>query len=61
MSEDGHIWHERIFSSMKINCCMNCGFIKNEGKPNKQCPGPIGVSLREDPSQPQEHRKANDA
>lgn len=46
-SENGHIWHERIFSSMQIKCCMNCGFIKNENKPNKPCPGQIGVSLRE--------------
>jgi len=47
MSEDnGHIWHERVFASMQIRCCMNCGFIKNEDQPNKPCPGPIGVELR---------------
>ncbi len=47
VNEDGHIWHEKVFSSMKIKCCMNCGFIKNEDQPNKPCPGPIGVGLRE--------------
>ena len=46
MDEAGHVWHERIYSSMRIMCCMNCGFIKNPEKPNKQCPGPIGVELR---------------
>lgn len=40
-----HIWHDKIFSSMKLKCCMNCGFIKNDDKPNKLCPGPIGVEL----------------
>ena len=44
--ETGHVWHEKVYSSMRILCCMNCGFIKNEEKPNKPCPGPIGVSLR---------------
>lgn len=44
--DTGHIWHEKVYSSMRIMCCMNCGFIKNEGKTNKPCPGPIGVSLR---------------
>lgn len=47
VDDNGHIWHERVFASMQIRCCMNCGFIKNEDKPNKPCPGPIGVSLRE--------------
>ena len=32
---------------MRIMCCMNCGFIKNPDKPNKPCPGPIGVELRD--------------
>jgi len=45
--ENGHVWHDRVFSSMKIKCCMNCGFIKNEDQMNKPCPGPIGVGLRE--------------
>lgn len=44
--DGGHVWHEKVFSSMKINCCMNCGFIKNEDQPNKPCPGPIRVGLR---------------
>ena len=44
--ENGHVWHDRVFSSMKIKCCMNCGFIKNEDQPNKPCPGPIGVEPR---------------
>jgi len=45
--ENGHVWHDRVFSSMKIKCCMNCGFIKNEDQMNKPCPGPIGAGLRE--------------
>jgi len=45
-TENGHIWHEKIFSSMAIKCCMNCGFIKNENQPNAPCPGPIGVEVR---------------
>lgn len=45
-NENGHVWHEKIFSSMQIKCCMNCGFIRNEKQPNKPCPGPIGVGLR---------------
>jgi hypothetical protein len=48
--DDGHVWHERIFSSMKIKCCMNCGFIKNEDQPNKPCPGPVFVGLRTQPT-----------
>lgn len=46
VEDGGHIWHERVFASMQVKCCMNCGFIKNETQPNKPCPGPIGVSLR---------------
>lgn len=42
-----HLWHEKIFDSMKINCCMRCGFIKNENKPNKPCLGWVRVGLRE--------------
>ena len=45
--DDGHVWHDRVFESMNVRCCMNCGFIKNEHKPNKPCPGPIGVTLRD--------------
>lgn len=45
-AEDGHIWHERVFSSMKLKCCMNCGFVKNEDQPNQPCPGPVYVGLR---------------
>lgn len=41
-----HVWHERIFGSMQNKCCMNCGFILNNDKPNKPCPGPISVKLR---------------
>lgn len=46
LEEDGHFWHPRIFGSMKIKCCMNCGFIKNEDQPNKPCPGLVRVELR---------------
>ena len=45
-ADGGHIWHDKVFSSMKIKCCMNCGFIKNGDRPNKPCPGPIHVELR---------------
>jgi len=49
MDEAGHVWHERIYSSIyssrRIMCCMNCGFIKNPDRPNKPCPGPVGVEL----------------
>lgn len=46
--DTGHIWHERVYASMKLLVCMNCGFIKNPDKPNKPCPGPIRVELRHD-------------
>ena len=49
-NENGHVWHERIYGSMQIKCCMNCGFIKNEQQPNKPCPGPVVVGLRADHS-----------
>lgn len=45
-TDNGHIWHEKVFSSMRIRCCMNCGFILNENQPNKPCPGPIKVGPR---------------
>jgi len=48
-ADDGHVWHEKIFSSMKLKCCMNCGFVKNEDQPNKPCPGPVCVGLRTPP------------
>lgn len=41
-----HLWHERVFSSMKIKCCMRCGFIENQDKPNKPCPGYVFVTTR---------------
>lgn len=46
--EQGHIWHQKVFNSMKILCCMNCGFIRNEHKPNRPCPGPVRVEPRID-------------
>jgi len=42
----GHVWHEKVFSSMKLKVCMNCGFLLNEDQPNKPCPGPVSVGLR---------------
>lgn len=45
LEDDGHVWHEKVFSSMQIKCCMNCGFIKND-RGNKVCPGPVMVGLR---------------
>jgi len=47
LEENGHVWHERVFASMKVKCCVNCGFIKNYDKPNKPCPGPVSVSVRD--------------
>jgi rubrerythrin len=46
--DGGHEWHERVFASMKLRVCMNCGFILNEDKPNKPCPGVVRVELRSD-------------
>ena len=42
-----HLWHDRVFASMNIRCCMRCGFIQNEDKPNKPCPGWVRVGTRE--------------
>ncbi len=42
----GHIWHEKVYSSMHLLCCMNCGFVKNLDQPNKPCPGPVYVGTR---------------
>ncbi|KEA07179.1 hypothetical protein [Rhizobium rhizogenes] len=44
--DNGHLWHERVFSSMQLKCCMMCGFIKNEDQPNKACPGFVAVEVR---------------
>lgn len=47
-NEQGHEWHERVFTSMRIKCCVKCGFIKNEDRPNRRCPGWVTVGLRDD-------------
>lgn len=44
--DQGHVWHEKVFASMHLLCCMNCGFIKNPNKPNAKCPGPVAVEVR---------------
>ena len=44
--DQGHVWHEKVFASMHLLCCMNCGFIKNPNKPNAKRPGPVAVEVR---------------
>lgn len=42
---NGHVWIKADW--IKYVCCRKCGIIRRADDKNKQCPGVVGISLRE--------------
>jgi hypothetical protein len=42
---NGHRWFNY---NSKLVCCIDCGIVRRADDRNKQCPGKVSVSLREE-------------